>query len=163
MRAPHIFETQSVVRFFAIMVAALCFPTALLVVAETNEVERAMVTDSDADGMTDWNEWQAGTNPSDPTNCLEITHVETEDGKTILKWKSVGTNTYEIVRSTTVTGLATNPQHVAFVQATGAIAPWHETISTVTNNLTGPNSFFRIRVLVPQNFEQSTLDMATFE
>lgn len=143
--------------------ALLALLGASLVFAETNEVERAMVTDSDGDGVTDWLEWLAQTNPGDPSNRLEITSIRIEDGRFVLDWQSVGGSTYELISSPSAASLATNPQHVAFVTATGGSEPWYQTTATATNDITGSNAFFRIRLVVPENFEQQTMDMATFE
>lgn len=142
----------------------VCFAAAaLFALGQTNEVEKAMVTDSDGDGMTDWDEWQAGTNPGDPSNCFTISTASMENGEIVLTWKSIGTRTYQVVSATAVTGLAFGPQHVTFVKATGGMAPWYETSSTVTNLGTTSNSFFRVQLVASEDFDQATLDMATLE
>ncbi len=153
----------SIARLIMMAIIFLASSVTLTVIAESNEVELAMATDSDGDGMSDWDEWQAGTNPGDPRNCFEITTIELGDGKVVLSWKGVATSTYEVVSSETITGLATDPQHVAFIKATGGIDPWYETLSSATNALSGSNLYIRIKQIIPQDFEKSSLDMATFE
>jgi len=156
------FKTDPAIRLAAIS-AGILILAAFFGFAQTNEVEQAMVTDSDGDGATDWEEWQAGTNPGDPTNCFEISNVSVENGQIVLDWKSVGTLTYEFVSSPTVAGLATNPQHVAFITATGGTAPWFQTLCVITNQPAGTNQYLQIRLVPPPSYEQSTLGMATLE
>ena len=54
-------------------------------------------TDSDGDGMTDFEEWLAGTNPFDPTSVLRIEEfVPTAAGEQDLVWQSVAGRCYVI-------------------------------------------------------------------
>ena len=157
------FKMHKVIGLIVTAVVWLLVSTALSVLAETNEAEYAMITDSDGDGMTDWDEWQAGTNPGDPTNCFKISACKIEDAGIVIGWRGVGSFAYEIVGSATIAGLTTSPQHVAYAEPVGGTAPWFETLSTTTNSPVGDNMFFRIRLIASQDFDQSALDMATFE
>lgn len=56
------------------------------------------LVDSDGDGMSDWAEFLAGTNPHDPADCLSIEPVSGESG-IVLKWKSVANHKYGVFRS----------------------------------------------------------------
>jgi len=130
---------------------------------ETNDVALAMQTDTDGDGMSDWAEWQAGTNPYDPSNCIAITHCETKDGKLILNWQAVAASSYEIVFSPTISGLATNPDHIAFITSSGGEQPWFKTLCSFSNDINTATGFYRIRLVLPQDFDTSCFDMHTLE
>lgn len=54
--------------------------------------------DGDGDGMNDWAEFVAGTNPKDPNEYLGVT-IDPENGIT-LRWRSVGTRSYGVWRTT---------------------------------------------------------------
>ncbi len=49
--------------------------------------------DPDGDGMTNLEEFLAGTDPNDPDSVLEITGIESGDGLTSLRWNSRQTDT----------------------------------------------------------------------
>jgi len=131
--------------------------------AQTSDVEIAMRTDSDGDGMTDWDEWQAGTNPGDPSNCFRIVSFRVTSNESVITWQSVGMSAYEVIAASDADGLASNENRVAVVTAQRGVGPWNETVSVFTNAMAESNQFIRIRLSAPQKFEQSTLGMATFE
>jgi hypothetical protein len=62
--------------------------------------------DSDDDGMTDIEEYIAGTNPNDPTSKLKIECVnpKTQGKLFIFKWKGVPGRTYKVERMTDLSG-----------------------------------------------------------
>jgi len=135
----------------------------MVLTAGTNDSELAMMADADGDGATDWQEWQAGTNPCNPSNRFEMFNPMIVHGELILRWQAVGSATYEVVCSPTIVGLATQTWHVGFVTATGGVAPWFETSTALADVLPKGNMFYQVNLVSPQRFEQSTLDMATFE
>lgn len=60
--------------------------------------------DPDGDGLTNWQEFLAGTDPKDANPVLQITAVrQTADGLE-LKWKSMAGQTYKIAMATSVAG-----------------------------------------------------------
>lgn len=66
-------------------------------------------TDSDDDGMTDYAEKKAGTDPDDPASYLSAKmELQSNSGNGIvLKWNSAAGRTYSILRSSEMTGVFT--------------------------------------------------------
>ena len=63
--------------------------------------------DSDGDGMNNLREYRAGTNPNDAQSVFEFVHIERGAGEqTLVKWSSVASKTYTILRSPTLTATA---------------------------------------------------------
>jgi hypothetical protein len=62
--------------------------------------------DSDGDGMNNWQEWIAGTDPTDPTSLLKLmAQTVTNNATNIsLTWQSVTNRTYFIQRTTDLIG-----------------------------------------------------------
>ena len=62
----------------------------------------ADMEDSDHDGMNNWREWIAGTNPTNAQSVLKILSVISTNSprRVILTWQSVNTRTYYLQRST---------------------------------------------------------------
>lgn len=56
--------------------------------------------DTDGDGMTTWQEWRAGTNPTNALSSLRITSVSAKGAVATLRWQSVSGITYSLDRST---------------------------------------------------------------
>jgi glucose/arabinose dehydrogenase len=61
--------------------------------------------DPDHDGLSNFAEFLAGTDPNDPASCLEIRSVERQPGGVLLNWTG-GTNSYEYVQRSSNPGLA---------------------------------------------------------
>jgi hypothetical protein len=64
-------------------------------------------TDSDNDGMNNWSEWIAGTDPTNPLSALRMLTPITSPNGLALRWQSVCGITYFLQRKTNVRG---NPQ-----------------------------------------------------
>lgn len=60
--------------------------------------------DSDGDGMTDWSEFIAGTDPHDPNSSLQCFISITNGNLIVLRWRSVGNRVYGIDRSGDLVG-----------------------------------------------------------
>lgn len=95
--------------------------------------------DLDGDGMSNYAEFVAGTNPGDPGSVLRITRAIAEGPKQIrVYWSAVSGHTYEILTSSRVTGTYT-------VAATVLAGTNGETSALVTRSLS-PRTFIQIRV-----------------
>jgi hypothetical protein len=99
------------------------------------------IVDSDGDGMPDWAELIAGTDPHDPNSVLKLsTDVRpSPQGGLIIEWSSVPGRTYSILSTTDLarpfTPLATN------ILATATLTACRDATAT------GPGPFFyRIQV-----------------
>jgi hypothetical protein len=62
-------------------------------------------SDPDADHMNNWQEWRAGTDPTDPSSLLRMLSpaTATNPSSLILSWQSVPNRTYFLQRSTNLT------------------------------------------------------------
>ena len=90
--------------------------------------------DSDGDGIDDREEYLTGTNPNDPLMFLHILNMGTaSNGLSVMTFAGRNNFIYEIIQADTVSGLKTNPTVAATVLVAGGVAPWYQTLSTVTN------------------------------
>ena len=103
--------------------------------------------DPDGDGMSNAQEYQAGTNPTDPTSNLRITAISgnTVGSTATLTWTSVSSRLYYVEERTNLTfgAWATNV-------TLGVVSP--DLGSTTTRNLAdspASNRFFRVQAIVP--------------
>lgn len=69
----------------------------------TNHPNGAATADYDSDGLSNINEYFAGTDPTDADSVLEMTSVQKGDGSDlVLRWKSVRDKQYSIQTSTSL-------------------------------------------------------------
>ena len=59
--------------------------------------------DTDGDGFNNWNEWRAGTIPTDPSSLLKMTTVTNDVSGITVTWQSVSGVTYFLQRGTNLT------------------------------------------------------------
>jgi hypothetical protein len=56
--------------------------------------------DTDHDGMNNYQEWRAGTDPTNPLSVLKLLTPSATDASVTLTWQSVPTRNYYVLRST---------------------------------------------------------------
>ena len=148
------------VDLWRVVVLFLC--AALPAVAETNDIEHAMVTDSDGDGATDWEEWLAHTNPGDSNSCFEIVSIEYPSSGTVVRWRSVGSLSYRIHWCDSIAGLPAGGD-TEILRASGGTPPWDGTESVATDSANAEARFMAVELVVPQELDEIVADMSTFE
>ncbi len=147
---------------FLFVCALLCLLAAPSLSA-TNDIDAALSTDSDNDGATDWDEWQAGTNPDDPSNVFEVTSFRLQDGRAVVTWSAVSSSAYEVVAARSPAGFSTNEGPAHIIVPTGGTGPWYQVAASITNQAGSTGTFFRVELRPRQDFETAVFDLATFE
>jgi hypothetical protein len=101
-------------------------------------------SDSDGDGLLDWQEHRAGTEPTNSASSFRLTGLE-GGGSVLLTWDSVSDRVYSV-------GLATDlVQAAGFVVLTnGLVATPAENTFTDTVHTALPRAFYRIGVAGPE-------------
>ena len=94
--------------------------------------------DSDGDGMNNWQEWRAGTNPTNSASVLKMSGValSTSPVGLTVSWASVSGKTYYLQRAA---NLALRP---AFATRQRNIAGQTGTTSFIDTNALGAGPFF---------------------
>lgn len=96
--------------------------------------------DSDGDGMNNWQEWVAGTNPTDPLSVLRMLSASNSPSGILVTWQSVSGITYFLQRST---NFSLAP---AFVTVANGIVGRIATTSFTDPGSTGGPVFYRVGV-----------------
>jgi len=98
-------------------------------------------SDSDSDRMNNWQEWIAGTIPTDALSALRLLNPTGDASGVTVSWQSVSNRTYFLERAT---NLGTQPP---FSLLTSNIIGQAGMTSYTDTNATGPGPFFyRVRV-----------------
>ena len=105
------------------------------------------IADTDGDGLSDWAEAFAGSNPLDSGRFLRIISMSSEADAITITWESRGGYVYELLQANTAAGILTNSVVVDTVTAEGGIGPWYETETSATNEPLSANAFYRVRVV----------------
>ncbi len=96
--------------------------------------------DPDGDGMSNWQEWIANTNPTNSTSALKLLRPTNSAAGLILSWTSVADRTYQLDRATNGSSpWAFSPYQSNLAGRDGV------TIYTDTNSLLSPKAYYRIR------------------
>jgi hypothetical protein len=97
--------------------------------------------DSDGDGMNNWQEWRAGTDPTNGLSVLRLSSISVAGAVATLRWQSASNVMYTLERST---NLLAQP---AFLPIKSNISGTADTVACPDTNLPaiGP-AFYRLNV-----------------
>jgi hypothetical protein len=97
--------------------------------------------DSDGDGMNNWQEWRAGTDPTNPASLLRLSSISATAAVVTVRWQGVTGITYRLERST---NLLAQP---VFLPVQSNIPGAAGTISCPDTNAPYPRpAFYRVTV-----------------
>jgi hypothetical protein len=99
-------------------------------------------TDPDHDGMNNWQEWVAGTNPTNALSALRVLSAFSTGPNIIVTWQSVAGTSYFVERATS---MAESPMVFNFV-ARGIPGQVGATIFTDTSIAGAGPFFYRVGV-----------------
>jgi hypothetical protein len=100
--------------------------------------------DSDGDGMNNWQEWVAGTNPTNAASALRILSASPTDAGVEVSWQSITDRSYYLQRATDLGGM------VNFITVATNIVGLTNTTIFVDSNAVGSGPFFyRIGIPAP--------------
>ena len=101
----------------------------------------ADVTDADGDGLNNWQEWRAGTNPTNALSVLRLLSPASGASGVIVSWQSVGGLNYFLERGT---DLGAQPPFLPL--ATNIVGQPGTTTFTDTNAVGAGPFFYRVGV-----------------
>ena len=104
-------------------------------------LQRSKTTDTDADGMSDWAEFVAGSDPNNPPPQFKITAQRLANNIVKLSWPSVTNHSYRVHASSNAVSWT---PHSAWFTATGTNTSY--SFSSATN---GAFRFFRVEAAAP--------------
>jgi hypothetical protein len=101
--------------------------------------------DSDGDGFTNLQEYQAGTDPTNSASAFRILSVVPTNNDMLVSWTAGGGRTNVVQSATDLTGSYTNVSPNIILPGTGDVTTNYLDAGAATN---AANRFYRIR-LVP--------------
>jgi hypothetical protein len=108
----------------------------------TNNFSAAETNDADHDGLRNWEEWIAGTDPTNRWSVLSVTDLFQTDSGFVLRWPSVSNRVYAVVRATNLLV----PPHVVIATNLPAMLP----VNVYTDQVPAiGTAFYRIVVEKP--------------
>jgi hypothetical protein len=97
--------------------------------------------DTDSDGMNNWQEWIAGTDPTNPDSALRMLNPTINSSNIVVRWQSVSGRKYFVQRAT---NLAAQPAFLTIVTNITAFSGTN-TYTDRPASMFGPN-FYRVGV-----------------
>ncbi|EEF62715.1 hypothetical protein Cflav_PD5350 [Pedosphaera parvula Ellin514] len=97
--------------------------------------------DADLDGMNNWQEWRAGTNPYDAASLLKLSTPSRSAGQVTLTWTSVANRSYFVQRATDLN----TPTSFSVIQANIPGLPGTTSYTDATAPASGP-VYYRVGV-----------------
>jgi hypothetical protein len=101
--------------------------------------------DPDGDGMSNLQEFLAGTNPTNSASALRVTSIVRTGSDVRVTWATIGGHTNVVQVAPDLSGSYSNVSPNVIIPGTGATSTNYLDAGAVTN---GPTRFYRIR-LVP--------------
>ena len=92
-----------------------------------------LVADTDGDGLNDFQEFLAGTNPRDAASCLRILALEPETELLRITWQSRRGHLYALLAAASMAEIGNNAATVMTVTATSGTGPWEEGVTSGTD------------------------------
>ena len=99
--------------------------------------------DNDGDGMSNWSEYMAGTNPTNAASRLAITSLALTNGNARVNWLAVGGKSYVVQTNSGFGTSFADASPVIAVPGTGEIATNYLDPGAATN---GRTRFYRVRL-----------------
>jgi hypothetical protein len=100
-------------------------------------------TDADGDGLNNWQEYLAGTNPTNAASVFKVTSAQMiPGGKFVVRWASVSNRLYDISRGTNLAagiGAFVPLANATNLVATPPVNAWTDSVSTATSR-----AFYRV-------------------
>lgn len=81
--------------------------------------------DTDGDGLTHWEEFKAGTDPTDDQSVFKFIGIQRDGDTTVIEWSSIAGKIYNVLRSTAllgeyseiVSGVAATPEMNSYIDS----------------------------------------------
>jgi hypothetical protein len=110
----------------------------------TNDPETAPDADPDGDGQSNYAEFLAGTDPTDPDSVFHILSAVPQDNDMLVTWRCGGNRTNVLQSATNLNGPWTNISPDIFLQADGDAVTDYLDSGGLTN---APAKFYRVQLV----------------